>query len=198
MLNMTAVSIVACGVGLAQASVITGSFDDPYALPAVLGGTGVSLTVDGYTHGDEQFHQWWLDGGVFLVNADGGGLGIGGAFLEGAVLSDAHQTESVLHMGTASYIQDDGGFWVYASVGEVGQSLYLGFRTSEFLADEDRFEHRYGFIQAIKRDELQYEYVGWAYETEADTPLVTFNLVPAPSVAALLGLGGLAATRRRR
>jgi hypothetical protein len=87
---------------------------------------------------------------------------------------------------------------VYDSVGEIGESLYLGFRTSEYLADEDRFAYRYGFIQAVKEDELSYMYVGWAYETDADTAIVTFNLLPAPSATALLGLGGLAATRRRR
>ncbi len=197
MLNAAVVSVMVCGVGLAQASVITGLFSDPYGHPAVLTGLGVAFTADGWSHNDTSYHEWWMEGGEFLENPDGHGLGIGKAFLEGAVLSDAFSTNPMLRIGTSTYIFDDGGFYVHDTIGEIGQSVYLGFRTSEYLADEDRFAYRYGFIQAVKRSELQYEYVGWAYETSADASIVTFNLVPAPSAGALLGLAGLVASRRR-
>lgn len=198
-MKMAVVSIVACGVGLAQASIITGSFDDPHARPAVLNGIGVTFTSEGWSHNDTLYHEWWLEGGVFLENPDGESLGIGRTFLEGAVLSEGFSTHSMLRVGTSYYFKNkDGSSYEHNTIGEIGQSLYLGFRTSEYLAGEDRFEHRYGFIQTIKRGDLYFELVGWAYETDADTPLVTFNLVPAPSAAAMLGLGGLVATRRRR
>lgn len=198
MKGWTALTVCLLTAGGAGAGITTGSFTDPHALPADLVGLGVTLDVGGWSHDGTNYHEWWLTGGEFLENPDGPDQGLGGAFLEGAVLGDGFMTNGYLRMGTARYIQDKGGFWVYDSVGEIGESLYLGFRTSEYLADENRFAYRYGFIQAVKQDELSYAYVGWAYQTDADTAIVTFNLVPTPSATAMLGLGGLAAARRRR
>lgn len=82
--------------------------------------------------------------------------------------------------------------------GELGEFMFIGFRVrGDFLPDEDRYEYNYGFIQLLKTGTFEYDTVGFAYETTADTSLTVFN-VPAPSTAALLGVIGMAATRRRR
>jgi hypothetical protein len=83
------------------------------------------------------------------------------------------------------------------TIGEIGDTLYMGFRAGTFLADEQRYAYNYGFAQLLKTGDRSYRVEGYAYESEFDTDLTVFN-IPAPGTAALLGLAGLAATRRRR
>lgn len=84
-----------------------------------------------------------------------------------------------------------------STVGEIGETLYLGFRVAEYLPDEQRYAYNYGFMQLLKIQPRTYLVEGYAYETEYDTDLTVFN-IPAPSAAALLGLAGMTAMRRRR
>ena len=88
---------------------------------------------------------------------------------------------------------ENSGDFEYA--GQNGEMLYFGFVVETDTGSG--VERNYGFLQLEHESELDYRVVGWAYETEFDQDITTFNL-PAPSGLALLGLSGLAATRRRR
>lgn len=83
------------------------------------------------------------------------------------------------------------------SLGFIGEYQYIGTKT-ELMNSAGNIEEHFGFIQLLRVSEDVWEPIGWAYETEADTELIAFNLIPAPSSLALLGAGGLCLTRRRR
>lgn len=103
----------------------------------------------------------------------------------------------------------DGGPDLFNSTGSVGLNVfsYTADATSDFVAGTQAFSGSATF--ALEPDEyaaaLAGNSSGTIYaiaDTDDDiagaTALGTWNLIPAPSSAALLGLGGLAAARRRR
>lgn len=99
--------------------------------------------------------------------------------------------------GLIGFSQDIGPDAYSVSMGEIGETLFIGFSLNQYDADLGVNDYNYGFFELVKEDEFRYRVIGWAYETEANRDLATFN-IPAPSGAALLALGGLSAMRRRR
>lgn len=92
-------------------------------------------------------------------------------------------------------VKPDGDHW---SMGRLHEMLYVGFVKQSTNPDTMSVEYNYGFLQLFKEEMYTYRVIGWALETDADTDLVTFNLVPSPSSCVLLSFAGLVATRRRR
>lgn len=92
-------------------------------------------------------------------------------------------------------------------------SIEIALETPWFIGFETTTGQR-GFVQYEYDFELKvpgkpefggntyYKHVGWAIEVEpSDDDLLTFDVrngIPAPTTAGLLGLAGIAATRRRR
>ncbi len=85
----------------------------------------------------------------------------------------------------------------YSYIGVIGETFFLGFT---FVNDSDpgNILQNFGFIQIEKLTPSQYNWVGYAYETDANASIEVFNLVPAPSGVAVFGLAALGVTRRRR
>lgn len=197
---------VSMGVGMAGGEIITGNgYPQDYLefLPnAPSGGFVADLGL--YFHGFYEFAgsgytNYVLTGATdstdrtlrFLQSANNGGIFTRNYYTEGQSLLDdmgfdPPSPETLLAL-------ENSGFFDYA--GADGETLYMGFVVETDTGSGT--ESNYGFLQLLHESELNYRVMGWAYETEAGTDLVTFS-VPAPSAVAMLALGGLAAGRRRR
>jgi hypothetical protein len=193
-------------VGLSNAEVITGNgypqdyLDFPESTPS--GGFIEELGL--YFHGYNEFAgsgftNYLLTGATdspertlrFLQSSNTSGIFTRSYYTEGQSLIndmgvDSPTPETLLAL-------ENSGFFDYA--GADGETLYIGFIVE--VDDGSTTQTNYGFLQLLHESELNYRVMGWAYETQAGTDLVTFN-VPAPSGLALVAAGGLIAMRRRR
>lgn len=112
----------------------------------------------------------------------------------GDEIRPGHDRSGSLGWGSSSMFK---GEYSHDNIGTVGETFYLGFT---FVRSEDGMDdaHLYGFIQIEKLSEVEYNWVGYAYNDEHGQTIETFDLIPSPSGLAVFGFGGLLATRRRR
>lgn len=191
-LSMMILSSLSVLTGHAAADVLTGDWPtDGFA--ASIPEVGFETEVNGATGGG--FSNGYIDfnpdpglTGAFLLDNEFGNHFDHNSFDLGESLSAHADTANSI-----TFVTNDNKFGdVVNAMGPLGETQFLGFQINE----SDGLH--YGFIQFTRVGEAEWELIGWAYEDQANVDLVTFDLVPAPSGVALLALGGLAATRRRR
>jgi len=116
------------------------------------------------------------------------------AYEVGDLVTSSHDQFEIFAYGSSTYDIFTGETY-YSLIGEVGEPYFLGFT---FLNESGPETVRnYGFMQWNKVSSSQYEYVGYAYETQGGVSIEIFN-IPSPSAFGVLGVSGLALTRRRR
>lgn len=187
----------------AHAEIITGDFPSQY-LPSVYDDNGVAnsyveeldiyflttSTSHNFMTWTSFFLEWDLDDRFFIwTDTDSF---VNPQYELGDVIS-----QGVGGDGLIGFSEDIGPDAYSVSMGEIGEALFIGFSLNQYNADLGTYDYNFGFFELVKEDEFRYSVVGWAYETETNRDLRTFN-IPAPSGVALLGLSGLVATRRRR
>ena len=116
-------------------------------------------------------------------------------FNEGQNLAEYDSARNQIGLASSTYEPEFGTSW--SSIGSPDQTLYIGFMVVD---SANSFERNYGYIQVVRGNgPLDFNVVGWAFETEAEVNLVVSDLtIPAPASVALLGLAAKGATRRRR
>ena len=190
-------------VSLAQGEIITGDLPSQY-LPSIYDDDAVAnsyveeldiyflttSTSHDFMTSTSFFLDWDLDDRFFIwTDTDSF---VNPQYELGDVIS-----EGIGGDGLIGFSQDIGPDAFSVSMGEIGETLFIGFSLNQYNDDLGEYDYNFGFFELVKEDEFRYSVVGWAYETETNRDLRTFN-IPAPSGVALLGLGGLAATRRHR
>lgn len=190
-------------VSLAQGEIITGDLPSQY-LPSIYDDDAVAnsyveeldiyflttSTSHDFMTSTSFFLDWDLDDRFFIwIDTDSF---VNPQYELGDVIS-----EGIGGDGLIGFSQDIGPDAFSVSMGEIGETLFIGFSLNQYNDDLGEYDYNFGFFELVKEDEFRYSVVGWAYETETNRDLRTFN-IPAPSGVALLGLGGLAATRRHR
>jgi len=185
----------ACAVvGGVQAEIETGQIDPDFEEVDLLG-VPLGLYFLGWHHGGVNYTDLDWNNQSYAMDAQFVGSPEGSNALGfGALVSPGLDRSSGLQWGTSdtSYGEHYKDF-----IGEVGEFFFLGFTFVDDPDADDVIWH-FGFIQILKLTETQYDWIGYAYETEDNTAIEVFNLVPAPSGVAVLGLAALGVTRRRR
>ncbi len=185
------VASVVCGVvGCAQAEVVTGEISGLRNLI----GIPIGLDFVGWGHNEVSYSDlvWTVDSypasPMFVDSITGSDL------MVGDYVTSSGARSGVTYWGSSEYWKDE----VYNDyIGTVGESFYLGFTFVDDSNPEDVIRN-FGFIQILKLSENEFDWIGYAYETQDAVSIEVYDLIPAPSGIAAFGLAGLCLTRRRR
>lgn len=201
-LKLTA-SVIALAGSTSFAEVVTGLLsDDHISTGTGLVGAGLEFFFDGTTHDGTSFSYLniinsdnpWQQHAAFAHNSVSTSAPI---YAVGEYVRPGTFQDSAMYWGTSSYDYYTGDTYNYF-VGEVGESLYIGFVFDRELGDGTTLVRNYGFIQLFKVNNSQYSTIGYAYESDADSRIQVFNLVPAPSGVAFASFGLILFGRRNR
>ncbi len=203
-LQSIAVGVLVVSSGFAMGEVITGDFPGnsiSFASETPSGGFVDELGL--YFQGFNEFAGSGVTNYLLTGHAESSGQNFrylqsgnsGSHFLsvnyfvegQGMASADSETAELLVMLGS--------DFGIVDYMGEIGESLYIGFVVHS--EPDGAAQINYGFLQIQRGGGLNYFAIGWAYETESGVDLAAFN-IPSPSGIALFGVAALGATRRRR
>ena len=202
-MSITRITVLGVLISTTHAEIITGDFPSQY-LPSVYDADGVansyvedldiyflttSSTHDFMTY--TNFETNWDLEDRFSIWTDTDSF-VNPQYELGDVISEGIGGDSLI-----GFSQDIGPDAYSVSMGEIGQTLFIGFSLNQYDSVLGEYDYNFGFFELVKTDEFQYSVVGWAYETELNQDLATFH-IPAPSGLMLISLGGFALAHRKR
>ena len=184
-------ALVVCGVvGCAQAEVVTGEISGSRNLV----GIPIGLEFVGWGHNNISYSDLVWSVASYPADPSFVDSVTGSDLVVGDFVTSSGSRSGGMYWGSTEHGED----WEYHDyIGTIGESLYLGFT---FVDDSDPGDviRNFGFIQLFKLSSYQFDWIGYAYETQDAVSIEVYDLIPAPTCVAVFGLAGLCLTRRRR